>query len=68
VATFGSAGGSYECWSSSICVAILVRCLPAHLSKVLERSAGAISNALVKLVHAGEVVQTSDHPRRYAMR
>jgi predicted transcriptional regulator len=41
---------------------------PAQLSKVLEHSAGAISNALVKLVDAGEVVQTSDHPRRYAAR
>lgn len=41
---------------------------PAQLSKVLEHSAGAISNALVKLADGGEVVQTSEHPRRYAAR
>ena len=41
---------------------------PAQLSKVLEHSAGAISNALVKLADAGQVVQTSEHPRRYAAR
>lgn len=40
----------------------------AQLSKVLGHSAGAISNALVKLVDTGDVVQTSEHPRRYASR
>jgi DNA-binding MarR family transcriptional regulator len=39
---------------------------PAQLSKVLGRSAGAISNLLAKAAAAGEVVQTSEHPRRYA--
>jgi hypothetical protein len=38
---------------------------PAQLSKVLGRSAGAISNALVKLSESGYVVQSSEHPRRY---
>jgi hypothetical protein len=32
----------------------------------LGHSAGAITNALVKLVNAGDVVQASEHPRRYA--
>ncbi len=39
---------------------------PAQLSRVLGHSAGAIGNALVKLSDAGQVVRTSDHPRRYA--
>lgn len=41
---------------------------PAQLSKVLGHSAGAISNVLVKLAVGGEVVETSDRPRRYAAR
>ena len=39
---------------------------PAQLSRALGHSAGAIGNALVKLADAGQVVRTSDHPRRYA--
>jgi predicted ArsR family transcriptional regulator len=39
---------------------------PAQLSKTLGHSAGAISNVLAKLTGSGELVQTSDHPRRYA--
>ncbi|MHB1928245.1 MAG: MarR family transcriptional regulator [Acidimicrobiales bacterium] len=40
---------------------------PAQLAKVLGHSAGAISNVLVKLVETGEAVQTTEHPRRYAV-
>jgi hypothetical protein len=36
------------------------------LSKTLGRSAGAISNVLAKAAASGEVVLTSEHPRRYA--
>ena len=39
---------------------------PAQLSRVLGHSAGAIGNALEKLSDAGQVVRTSDHPRRYS--
>jgi hypothetical protein len=41
---------------------------PAELSKMLGHSVGAISNVLVKLAVGGEVVQASDHRRRYAAR
>lgn len=41
---------------------------PTALSHTLGRSAGAISNALVKLAATGAVVQTSERPRRYAIR
>lgn len=38
---------------------------PTALSKVLGRSSGAISNALVRLCLDGQAVETSSRPRRY---
>ena len=41
---------------------------PSQLAKKLGRSAGAISNVLVKLAGTADLVETSDHPRRYTWR
>ncbi|GAA2693160.1 MULTISPECIES: helix-turn-helix domain-containing protein [Actinosynnema] len=40
---------------------------PTAIGKVLNRSAGAVHNALEKLVAAGVVTRTSDKPKRYAL-
>ncbi|USX56415.1 winged helix-turn-helix domain-containing protein [Lentzea sp. HUAS12] len=39
---------------------------PSAVGKALKRSAGAVHNALEKLVEAGVVKRTSDKPKRYA--
>jgi hypothetical protein len=38
---------------------------PSELGNKLNRSSGAIGNALERLVKAGKAVRTSDRPRRY---
>ncbi len=38
---------------------------PTDLARVLNRSGGAIANALAKFAAEGKVVQTSERPRRY---
>ena len=38
---------------------------PTDLARVLNRSGGAIANALAKFADEGKVVQTSERPRRY---
>lgn len=40
---------------------------PTAVAKALDRSAGAVSNALEKLVVEGTVTQTGDKPRRFAV-
>jgi DNA-binding MarR family transcriptional regulator len=40
---------------------------PTAIAKALDRSAGAVSNALEKLVVEGTVTQTSEKPRRFAV-
>ncbi|MEU4767697.1 MarR family transcriptional regulator [Actinosynnema sp. NPDC023794] len=40
---------------------------PIVIGKALTRSAGAVHNALEKLVASGYVVRTSDKPKRYAL-
>lgn len=40
---------------------------PSAVAKALGHSSGAIGNALVRLVAAGEVEEVSDRPRRYAV-
>lgn len=41
---------------------------PTKVAKALGRSAGAVSNALVKLTVEGSAVQAGEHPRRFAHR
>lgn len=38
---------------------------PTGVAKALDRSQGAVSNALAALAERGEVVLVSEHPRRY---
>jgi hypothetical protein len=38
---------------------------PSELGNKLNRSSGAVANALERLVKAGKAVRTSDRPRRY---
>jgi len=38
---------------------------PSELGNKLNRSSGAVGNALERLVKAGKAVRTSDRPRRY---
>lgn len=40
---------------------------PNAVGKSLERSAGAVHNALERLVEAGTAVRTSDKPKKYAL-
>jgi hypothetical protein len=40
---------------------------PADLARVLNRSSGAIANALAKFAGQGKVTQTSERPRRYRL-
>ncbi|RBQ17242.1 AAA family ATPase [Spongiactinospora rosea] len=39
---------------------------PGHVARELDRSAGAVSNALDRLVEDGQATRTDTHPRRYA--
>ncbi|HEX9767299.1 MAG TPA: MarR family transcriptional regulator [Nitriliruptorales bacterium] len=38
---------------------------PTQVAKALDRSAGAVGNALTRLAEAGSVHQTSERPRRF---
>lgn len=40
---------------------------PTDLARVLNRSSGAIANALAKFAAQGKVTQTSERPRRYRL-
>jgi hypothetical protein len=40
---------------------------PGDIGRVLERSSGAVSNALEKLVEEGTAVQVNEKPRRFAL-
>ena len=40
---------------------------PTDLARVLDRSGGAIANALAKFATQGKVTQTSERPRRYRL-
>lgn len=40
---------------------------PTDLARVLNRSGGAIANALAKFATEGKVTQTSERPRRYRL-
>lgn len=40
---------------------------PTAIGKALDRSSGAVANALTKLAGHGAIVQTSEHPARYAV-
>jgi len=40
---------------------------PTAVAASLGRSAGAVSNALVKLTDEGAAVQVGEHPRRFAL-
>lgn len=40
---------------------------PSKIGKALDRSAGAVNNALDKLVQTGYAVQTNDAPKRFAI-
>jgi hypothetical protein len=40
---------------------------PADLARVLNRSSGAIANALAKFTAQGKVTQTNERPRRYRL-
>ena len=40
---------------------------PTDLARVLDRSGGAIANALAKFATQGKVAQTSERPRRYRL-
>lgn len=40
---------------------------PNAMGRALDRSAGAVHNALEKLVADGYAVRTSDKPRKYAL-
>lgn len=40
---------------------------PSDLARVLNRSSGAIANALAKFAAQGKVTQTSERPRRYRL-
>lgn len=40
---------------------------PSKIGKALDRSAGAVNNALEKLVQTGSAVQTNDAPKRFAI-
>lgn len=40
---------------------------PTAIGKALARSQGAVANCLGKLAGSGDIVQTSDKPRRYRL-
>ncbi len=39
---------------------------PTAVARALEASAGAVSNALERLVETGEIARKSDSPRRFS--
>lgn len=39
---------------------------PTAVAKALQRSSGAVGNALARLAAAGKIRQAGEHPRRYA--